>query len=155
MTPEKLPYSRKYFSTELSPQGNSGAVFFCAWTLLKIWPIDTHLSLRKSAKDLACRELSKIRRPPKFFWRSVLRVSTVRLRGEGKQVFKLRIFAINVWDLWIWTKTANGKLAENFSSIFGLYPSRSFVQSLNRQFLVGFCRAVGVLLTSSFCFICF
>ena len=45
MTPEKLPISRKYFSTEFSPQGNSGAVFFCAWTLLKIWPID------KSAKD--------------------------------------------------------------------------------------------------------
>ena len=52
-------------------------------------------------------------------------------------------------------KNCECQLAENFSSIFGLYPSRSFVQSLNRQFLVGFCRAVGVLLTSSFYFICF
>ena len=48
MTPEKLPTSRKYFSTELSPHGNSGAVFFCPQTLLKIWPIDTHLIFKLS-----------------------------------------------------------------------------------------------------------
>ena len=127
MTPEKLPSSRKYFSTELSPQGNSGAVFFCAWTLLKIWPIDTHLSFRKSAKDLASRGLSKIRRPPKFFWRSVLRVSTVRLGGEGKQVFELRIFATNLWHLRIWKKTANRnklKIFARFSD--SIHPEVSF-----------------------------
>ena len=145
MTPEKLPTSGKYFSTELSPHGTSGAVFFCAWTLLKIWPIDTHLSFRKSAKDPACQGLSKMRSPPKCFWRSVLRVSTVHLGGEG--------FCNKFIGFANLKKAANRKSAENFSSIFRLYLSRSF-DSLGNWIVnfsvVSFCRPVGALLTFFF-----
>ena len=50
MTPEKIPNSRKYFSTEFSPQENSGAVSFVR---------EHYLSFQKSAKDLHAEDYPK------------------------------------------------------------------------------------------------
>lgn len=114
VTPEKLPISRKYFSRELSPilwsrKEYRRCFLLCLNIIENFWPADNHLNFRKSSKDLACWGLSKIRSPLKFIWRSVLRVSRVRL----------------------WKKIANHKSTENFSSILGhiyLIKTRSFFQ---------------------------
>ena len=60
-------------------------------------------------------------------WHRVLRVSTVRLGGEGRKFFELQTFAIDLSDLRIWKKLriANQlKILARFSDF--IYPEVSF-----------------------------
>ena len=63
-------------------------------------------------------------------WHSVLRVSTVRLGGEGKYVFELQIFAINLSDLRIWKKKKKLRIANQLKILARfsdcIYPDVSF-----------------------------